>query len=332
MSTRSLLTLEPTRSATPWALYHGFALTENAGLVKSREWVYNTPLLQAQPAGAQKGSRSLEPESADSKRNSPPRPRLTIIVVALAVSIIVLFIKVPPSTVLGKADVVGYAICHRIPERSFILGGHQLPLCARCTGTFLGVLLGLGTMIVLGRRRASYLPPVAVMGILLVFTGFWAFDGTNSYLTLFPGLPHLYEPRNWLRLTTGMLNGLTLITFAFPIFNFTIWREPAHQRVIQNVWEVAAILPVAAVLIYVVQAQIDWLLYPLAILSSLGVVVMLVLVNSMIAAVALGREGYARTWLQALVPITAGTGLAILEMTAMVLLRAYLTTRFGLPF
>jgi uncharacterized membrane protein len=274
----------------------------------------------------------LEQQPIDSTRDSAPRPRLTLVAVALAVLVIVLFIEVPPSTVLGKADVVGYAICHRITERSFILGGRQLPLCARCTGTFLGVILGLVAMLLLGRRRASYLPPAGVLGILLIFTGFWAFDGANSYLTFFPGAPHLYEPRNWLRLTTGMFNGLTLISFAFPIFNFTLWREPLKERAIKNVWELAAILPVAAVLIYVVQAEVAWLLYPLAILSTLGVVLMLVLINSIIAAVLLRREAYARTWLQALVPVTVGTAMAILEMTAMVLLRAYLTMTFGLPF
>ncbi len=29
--------------------------------------------------------------------------------------------------------------CHQIPERSFFLLGYQLPLCARCTGIFLGI-------------------------------------------------------------------------------------------------------------------------------------------------------------------------------------------------
>jgi uncharacterized membrane protein len=255
-----------------------------------------------------------------------------VLAFALAVSIIVLFIEVPPATVLGKADLVGYAICHRITERSFILGGRQLPLCARCTGTFLGALLGLVAMVAAGRRRASHLPPAGVLGILVVFTGFWAFDGANSYLTFFPGAPHLYEPRNWLRLTTGMLNGLTLVSFAFPIFNFTLWREAAPERAVKSVWEVLAILPVVGVLIYVIQAQIGWLLYPVAILSTLGVLMLLVLINTLIAAVLLGRERYARTFRQTLVPLTVGTAMAILQISAMVLLRGYLTARFGLPF
>ena len=86
-----------------------------------------------------------------------------------------------------------------------------------------------------------------------------------------------------------------------------------------------------AVLVWIIQAEISYLLYPLAILSSLGVLMMLTLINSMIATVVLGREGQARTWSQALVPLTVGTALAILQVTAMVLLRAYLTTTLGLP-
>jgi uncharacterized membrane protein len=274
----------------------------------------------------------LQPKQIDVGSTSPRWPRLTAVLVLLAVLALFFFALLPPTTILGKADVVGYGICHRIPERSFFLDGHQLPLCARCTGTFLGVVLGLTVMLLLRRGKASGMPPVPVLAILVMFTGIWAFDGLNSYLTFFPGAPHLYEPQNWLRLATGLLNGLTLIAFAFPIFSFTLWREPTRERVFKNVWEILALLPVLALLTWVIQAQIGFLLYPLAILSTLGVLLMLVIINSMIAAVVLGREGYAQTWLQALPPLTIGAALAILEITAMVLLRAYLTIAWGLPF
>jgi uncharacterized membrane protein len=258
-------------------------------------------------------------------------PRLTVVIVAVAVSIILFAVLLPPSTLLGKADVVGYAICHQLPERSFFLDGRQLPLCARCTGTFLGTIVGLVVMLLLGRRRASRLPSIPILAILVFFIGFWAFDGLNSYMTFFPGAPNLYEPQNWLRLTTGMLNGLALIIIVFPIFSYTLWRDTTREPVIKNVWEVLAILPVVALLVWIIQAEIYYLLYPLAILSSLGVLMMLTLINSMIATVVLGREGQARTWSQALVPLTVGAALAILQVTAMVLLRAYLTTKLGLP-
>ena len=274
----------------------------------------------------------MEPKPNNSNKTPAPRRRLAAVALAFSVLIIIFFVQLPPTTLLGKADVVGYAICHRLPERSFILGDRHFPLCARCTGTFLGALLGFTTMLLLGRHRASRLPPVLVLGALVVFIGSWGFDGLNSYMTLFPNGPHLYEPRNWLRMSTGLLNGLALVTFVFPIFNFTLWREPTQERVLRNIWELLALLPVAALLVLAAQSGVDFLLYPLAILSSLGVVLMLVLIHTIIAAVVLGREGYARTWRQALVPLTVGTAMAILMMTFMILLRSYLTTKLGLPF
>ena len=36
----------------------------------------------------------------------------------------------------------GSFICHQIPERSFHLAGFQLPVCARCLGIYVGVLVG----------------------------------------------------------------------------------------------------------------------------------------------------------------------------------------------
>lgn len=266
------------------------------------------------------------------ERLPTPRRRLTAVILVVAVSVIILAIQLPPSTLLGKADVVGYAICHRITERSFSIGGRQMPLCARCTGTFLGAIVGLGAMLLYRRRWASGLPPVPVLGLLVTFVGLWGFDGLNSYLTFFPGAPHLYEPQNWLRLTTGLLNGLALVSLVFPIFNFSIWREPSKERVFKNLWEVLAVLPVLALLVLIIQGQVEFLLYPLALLSSLGVVMMLTLLNAVIAALTLGRESYALTWRQALVPLTAGAALAILEMTALIVIRAYLTTTLGLTF
>lgn len=36
----------------------------------------------------------------------------------------------------------GYLGCHRMPERSFFIKGKQFPVCARCTGAFIGYLIG----------------------------------------------------------------------------------------------------------------------------------------------------------------------------------------------
>jgi uncharacterized membrane protein len=44
--------------------------------------------------------------------------------------------------------------CHQLPMRSFHLAGHAFPLCARCTGMWLGITLGVAlAMIAVPRHR-----------------------------------------------------------------------------------------------------------------------------------------------------------------------------------
>ena len=38
---------------------------------------------------------------------------------------------------------LGGSCCHQLPERSFFYKGHQFPVCARCTGVFLGQITAL---------------------------------------------------------------------------------------------------------------------------------------------------------------------------------------------
>jgi len=51
----------------------------------------------------------------------------------------------------------GGLICHQRPERSFFLDGHQLPVCARCTGVYLSAAGGIVGWLALkiGRRWGS---------------------------------------------------------------------------------------------------------------------------------------------------------------------------------
>ncbi len=37
---------------------------------------------------------------------------------------------------------IGSVICHQLPDRSFFIDGRQLPVCARCTGLYLGGAAG----------------------------------------------------------------------------------------------------------------------------------------------------------------------------------------------
>ncbi len=43
---------------------------------------------------------------------------------------------------LALVDALGSLICHQLPERSFVVAGRQLPVCARCTGLYVSGVVG----------------------------------------------------------------------------------------------------------------------------------------------------------------------------------------------
>jgi uncharacterized membrane protein len=254
------------------------------------------------------------------------------IIAGLSLFVIGIFLVLPTSFPLGKMDTVAYAVCHRIPERSFFIGGQQLPLCARCSGTFLGVLLVFVTLSAAGRTRASRLPPPRILMVLACFVLVWAIDGLNSYLSLFPTLPHLYEPQNWLRLTTGMFNGLALGVFAFAILQFSLWRTPLSQPVIGGFGELGGVVVLGLLLIGLVLTESGWLLYPLALASTLGVLTMLTSLNTVVVLIVSRRENAIRRWRDAVWPLLAALALSLAMVMGIGAARAALSSALDIPF
>jgi uncharacterized membrane protein len=243
-----------------------------------------------------------------------PARALPWLVAAVAVVALLSWLLNTPPGLLGKADAVGYAICHRLDLRSFHLGDRQLPLCARCTGIYLGVLVGLVTMTALGRGRAGGLPARGVLLTLFGFIALMGFDGLNSYLTLFPGLPHLYEPNNSLRMITGSLNGLALAGLIYPVLNQTLWRDWTDRPVLGNFRELLLLVGLAGVVVALTLTEAPIVLYPLALLSVVGVVAILVALNTTILLLVARRENRAGSWRSAALPLLAGFTLAILQI------------------
>ena len=90
-------------------------------------------------------------------------------------------------------------ICHRKPERSFFIRGHQFPVCARCTGFYITIVL---YTVYAYYFPIVYTPEYVLFGILLCVPA------------LLDGLTQLFEFResnNCLRFTTGLIGGIGLM-------------------------------------------------------------------------------------------------------------------------
>ncbi len=91
----------------------------------------------------------------------------------VCLAVLILWLAETPAGLLGKADAVGYAVCHRISVRSFFLDDRPLPLCARCTGMYLGAMAGLLYQFFGYPRRGGMLTwktglPFAIFALCLV--------------------------------------------------------------------------------------------------------------------------------------------------------------------
>ncbi len=260
-------------------------------------------------------------EPAEEHIEAPKRAWLIWAALGALAAVLLTWVLLTPPGLLGRADAIGYAVCHRIVARSFSLNGRPMPLCARCTGTFLGVLIGVFGPAILGRRRTVLFPPIPILAVLVLFSAVWAFDGFNSYLMLWRGEPFLYETQNWMRLTTGMFHGITLGSLVLPVFNSTVWANPDRRRTIGGLPDFAVMVVAGAALVGLVLTEQPVILYPLALLSSAGVLVALTAINTTMAALLTGRENAARTLWEALPVIILGLTAALIEVGAIDALR-----------
>lgn len=236
------------------------------------------------------------------------------------------------SDLLAGADYAGYALCHRITERSFTVAGRQFPLCARCTGMYLGIALTFLVLVLAGRGRRAELPPLRVLLVLGAFIGLMGVDGLNSYSHFFPEAPHLYEPQNWLRLVTGMGTGLAMGIVLLPVLAQTVWLKPEWRRGVSSGRELAGLLLLAAIVIGLLLRNQPALSYVLAIVSAAGVLLILSALNTMLLLIVLRRDGQARRWQEAARPLLVGLFVALAQIGTISAVRFALTgTMTGFP-
>ena len=241
------------------------------------------------------------------------------VLLSLALGLTIVWLFLTPEGLLGKADAVGYAVCHRIDARSFHIGDRPIPLCARCSGMFLGALLGLVFQLVQGKKGS--MPAIPVMILFGFFALAWVLDGTNSFLMLVPGAPNVYQTQNWTRLVTGTGMGLAVSIVLVPSFIQTMFSDWEEVSYLANWRQLTGLLMGAALLIFLVLLEIPWILYPLALLSAAGVLGLLIMVYSMVFVMVFKKENAYKRFSQLVDPLAAGYFVALLQIAVIDLLR-----------
>lgn len=233
---------------------------------------------------------------------------------------------------LTGGDWLGAAICHRITERSFTINGRQFPLCARCTGMYLGVAIAFGVLLLAGRARWAAFPRLPVLLTLIGFIGLMGVDGINSYTHFFPNFPHVYEPRNWLRLVTGMGAGLAMGVIMFTALAQTLWRNTTNQAAVANLRELGGIVVVAGTAVLLLLSNQPAIMYVMAIASVAGILLIIMAINAVLLLILFRRDAQADHWRQTAVPLTICLLIGIAQLSLLTYLRVtFLGTLTGFP-
>lgn len=267
---------------------------------------------------------------------SPAKLVVRVLVVLLALGSAAIWLRLTPPGLWSKAEAIGYAVCHRLSERSFHIGDRQLPLCARCSGMYLGAVVGLLYQFWRAHRRSA-MPHWSVFAVLGVLALAFAIDGANSYLALAKGsyptalerIRNLYLPNNTLRLLTGSGLGLGLAVIVFPTFNATVWANPEETSAFPSLKSFLPALGLTLLLDLLVLTESPLALYPLAVISTLGVLSILTLVYGMVWAMITRQENCFQRWSQMWLVLLLGFTTALLQIGVIDFFRFALTGTWG---
>ena len=246
------------------------------------------------------------------------------------------YIYFTPPGLLGKADAVGYAICHRIDARSFHVHDRQLPMCARDTGTFTSAFVSLIYLSIIGKKRGGM--PVKKIAIVLIgLFLIWAFDGSNSYLYLiketYPGalpqIPNVYIPNNTLRLLTGSGMGMGMAAALFAAFNQTAWKDVDMRPALGTWRDLAWLAAIILVVDLLVLSETNAVLYIVAYLSVFGVLTLLSLIFSVVWMMVMKQDNTFTTPKELWISLLAGFTLALIMVLGIDLLRLGFTGTWG---
>jgi uncharacterized membrane protein len=262
------------------------------------------------------------------RRGDPPNWLIAGLLVGYVLALAVLAFW-PGATLLERLRALDGGICAQLPSHSFFPGGERLPLCSRNTGIYTGFALTMSLLLVTGRTRVMRLPGLGVLialGIAVVAMGV---DGFNS-LFLDLHLPHLYEPNNLLRLATGLGMGTAMAAIVVPVVSGLLWRDEDLRSSFDSLGQLALMLPILSVAFAAIATQAGFLLYPVALLSSAGLVVALTLVNLVFVLGLTNRIGRYTAWRQVLPVFSLTFVLAIVELMALFMLKTFALRALGM--
>jgi len=222
--------------------------------------------------------------------------------------------------VYAVIDWLGFAVCHQLPERSLSYGSRVLAICARDTGIYLGLLVGVLVLCLLNRRREYGFPPWYVFVYGLFGLGLMALDGFSSY-------GGFRTTTNDIRLITGLLAGSAIALVVVPLFNYQAWKNGVNERTIKGPRELLIYAATTLAVFLFLQYRPGWLFWPMFILTGGAIIFAFVYVNMILVMLVPWWTQKAERLRDLAVPILIGAILGYIELAASYWMHAYLLSK-----
>jgi len=170
---------------------------------------------------------------------------------------------------------IGFSVCHQLPSRSLNIGNLYLPVCARCTGIYIGFLVSAVILFLMFRKKENDLPPAYITIILFLFILSTVINGVLSYFTPL-------STSNNVRLVTGFLCGSSIMAIIYPIFTFQYYEESKDKRIFSRPIKFIIYLAILMIFIVVILARISFLGHFLYYLTAFSIIFTFYFVNLLI--------------------------------------------------
>lgn len=240
-------------------------------------------------------------------RTSLIRSLLLVAVLTLAA---MWLLNTPPG-ILGKADAIAYAVCHRMESHTYHMGQRQMPLCARDTGMHLGILTTILFHMIRGKQGG--MPAKKIIVVLAIFFMAFAVDGINSTLPMlnFINLNQWYPPQNWLRLATGAGMGIAMGAMLMPVINQSLWKDVDEDSALKTWRQLGILVLVTGLASAAVVFEIPLLVTLLALLSAADVLFILTMIFTLIWVMMFKKDNLFQEWKELAWWLLAGFGTAL---------------------
>lgn len=171
--------------------------------------------------------------------------------------------------------ILGSAVCHQLPERSFFLGGHQLPVCMRCSGTYLGAIITFLYFLVTGRLKRGRFPQTPIFLTILAFPFVMGIDVVTVNLGL-------RSANGDIKLLTGVFAGFFITSFLVPAFHTGFSGKYQDKEIFTNYWFILLIPLFYLITFFLTHLDSIIMFYVTAILQNLSILGIFTVLNTFI--------------------------------------------------